>query len=430
MKSILSKIIYICILIFPIFFIAVPRTTTALATLLALLTIISLFSVKNFRGLFNISEVKLVSIAFGVYTIAIILTQVKLGKFVAYDFQQQGRMLLLLPLFYYIYKEKIELSKMAMLFIPLTAIIGALSSIYFFQGTAEWGSRHTVQHIDPLNFGYLMLFLAFASLIIALRWTRSMPYKAFCLIAFIIGLYMSFKSGSRTGWLAIPIVSLWILFTVGHFKISRIVMIIPVLIMSGLYFYASNDLVFARVTDFTNSMDRYVWSGTPHANETSIGVRISMLRMGWFCFTEAPWFGLGSENLYHILNVDSIRMHATEKTIKFASNGFMHNEFVTQVVKHGIFGGLAYLFILYCVARIYIKSILLKISSPMIDAFIIYIIFAVVASLSTEILVVKPMILFFSFMLACYAGEALWKIQESEVKIQPAVDNRIGTRLA
>ncbi|MFM2084765.1 MAG: hypothetical protein RLY95_1583, partial [Pseudomonadota bacterium] len=200
MKSISSKIVYFCIIIFPIFFIAIPRTTTALATTLSLLCIFVLFYNNNFIKIFNSLEVKLVSLAFAAYTIAIIFTQIKFNKFSLHDFQQQGRMLLLLPLFYFIYINKIKLSTTANYSISIAAIAGAFFSVFIFPATeSQWGSRHTIQHIDPLNFGYLMLFLAFGNLVIALRWSSNRWHQLICAIAFLCGTFMSIKSGSKTG---------------------------------------------------------------------------------------------------------------------------------------------------------------------------------------------------------------------------------------
>jgi O-antigen ligase len=272
-----------------------------------------------------------------------------------------------------------------------------------------------------------MLFLAFSSLLIAIRWKINRWHQILCGIAFFCGIYMSIKSGSRTGWLAIPIVCLYMLYIFEKIKILWLLAAAIFIVFCGLFLYFINTTFHSRIDDFLNGFINYTWTGNPSANDSSIGVRLSMLRMGWHAFTEAPWFGFGSENIYNIINTDSIRNYATESTIKFSSDGFMHNEFVTQLVKHGIFGGLAYLFILYTIVRIFIKSIRLKIKSPMIDVFVIYILFAVVASLSTEILIVKPMILFFGFMLACFAGEALWRIQdaEAEARVSPSGSSRI-----
>ena len=411
-KFLYEKLTYIAAIAFPILFISTPRATTALATLLAGLCI---FSISNkYENIFKLLDIKLITTAFFSYVIAIILTQLTLKRFTSYEFQQQGRLLLLLPFFYHIYNKKMNLAYMATFAIPLACIMGTLSSMYVFQGSTQWGGRQTVQHIDPLNFGYLMLFLAFSSLLIAVRWGINKWHQFFCGIAFICGIYMSIKSGSRTGWLAIPLVSFWIMYSLKKIKFHSLFIVLTAIICIALILYFLNENFHSRADDFTKGFSSYDWDRNPSANDTSVGVRISMLRMGWYCFTQAPWFGFGSGNLYDTLNISITKTYATESTIKFASVGFMHNEFLTQLVKHGVFGGFAYLFILFCITRIYKKSRKLKISSPTIDVFVIYIIFAVIASLSTEILIVKPMILFFGFMLACFAGETLWRIHEVE----------------
>lgn len=411
-NNLMQQLVTIGILLFPIFFIAIPKITTALATLLFLICIIDLFATK-FHINFD-EDVKIIVAAFFSYPLAIVISQILRWQFELIDFQQQGRILLLLPLFFYIYNYKFNLSKLVVYIVPMTCFAGAISSLFLFNGASQWGPRNTVAHIDPLNFGYLMLFLAFASLSIGLQWAFTAWHKALCFCAFACGIYMSIRSGSRTGWVAIPIVVFWFLWSTHRLKIKTIMIASFSLVLAGVVFYYFSEIAHHRVDETIKDFKNYSWLGNPAANDSSVGVRLSMIRMAWHCFAEAPWSGYGVRNIYDVLNHDAIQLFATESVIQFSSSGFMHNEFLTQLVKHGVFGGAAYLFILSSIFYIYKKLKTHNIKSSLADVFIIYIIFAMIASLSTEILVVKPMILFFGFMLACYAGESLWRIHDKE----------------
>lgn len=398
-----------CIFAFPIFFIAIPKVTTSLATFLFLICFIFFIHI-NFKN----KDILLVLIAFFAYPFAITVSQIFRWKFELIDYQQQGRILLLLPLLFYIYNRKIDLSKFAIFIFPIACFAGAASSLYIFNGASQWGPRNTVAHIDPLNFGYLMLFLAFSSLWTGLKWAKNNWHKVLCFGAFGCGIYMSIKSGSRTGWAGIPIVVFWFLWKSNKLKLNAILATIITLAMASAFIYYFSDIVHNRIDVTIKDFKNYIWIGNPAANDSSVGVRLSMIRMAWHSFCEAPWSGYGVGNIFNVINVDTIKLYASNTVIQFSSSGFMHNEFFTQLVKHGVLGGLAFLFMLYVIFNIFKKLRKSDIQSSFSDVFFIYILFAIVASFSTEILVVKPMILFFGFMLACFAGESLWKIHVKE----------------
>lgn len=402
----------VAMLVFPISFIAIPKVTTTLATLLFLICSIHLFlvsfSIKTDRS------IKIIILSFFSYPLAIAISQIIRGHFELVDFQQQGRILLLLPVFFYVYHFKLNISKFAGFIVPITCISGAASSLFLFNSGDQWGSRSTVMHIDPLNFGYLMLFLAFSSLWVGLRWSKNNWFKVMCFCAFLCGLYTSIKSGSRTGWLGIPIVAFWFLWSAGKLKIKSICVVSIIIIAASIAIYNFSEIAYHRTNEAIIDIKNYHWSSNPAANDSSVGIRISMIRMAWYCFLEAPLSGYGIRNIYDVLNNDAIKVFATDSTINFSSSGFMHNELLTQLIKHGVMGGLAYLFVLFSIFYIFYQLNLNCIKMLFPDIFIIYTIFAMTASLSTEILVVKPMILFFGFMLACYAGESLWRIHDKE----------------
>ncbi|MDI9333904.1 MAG: O-antigen ligase family protein [Cytophagales bacterium] len=415
-KSKAHLIFYVIIFFFPILTISTPNVTTGLATIIFLLCSIGIFHKNNGSLNYSSDSIFILSLfSFLSYSISILLTQIYWGNFSLSEYQQQGRMILLLPLFLYIYYFKIDLKNILIISIPLACIISAISSLFVFNASIEqWGNRHTIKHIDPLNFGYLMLFLAFSSLMIMIHWTSQFYHKIFCMIAFFIGMYMSIKSGSRTGWLAIPVIVFFIIGNKKKLGIKSSMLLTISIILFGIFLYNISDIINARVNSLWSDLWLYQWRGNPAMNDTSIGIRISMIRMGYFIFSQSPIFGFGLNDLYPLLNTIDIQTYATDQTIHFASLAYMHNELITQLVKHGIFGGLAFLSIIYCIYNIYKKSKKYKIKSPTIDIFMIYIIFTIVASLSTEILVLKPMILFFSFMFACFAGETLWKIHQAK----------------
>jgi hypothetical protein len=100
----------------------------------------------------------------------------------------------------------------------------------------------------------------------------------------------------------------------------------------------------------------------------------------------------------------------------------MHNEMMTQMVKYGFIGALVYLAFIFSVIYLFILRRKFGIKTIIGDAFFIYFVLLFSASLSTEVLILKPMILFFGIMFASFAGESLWKIEQVKAKLEAQLE--------
>ena len=206
--------------------------------------------------------------------------------------------------------------------------------------STNWGHHViTTYFVDVISFGSITLLfaiLSFASL--SFFWSRmSWLSRMISLLAFLIGLYLSIKSGSRTGWLSFP-VFLYILFwgyilpTQGRLKSFLIILFVLVLILIFIQFspfFAQK--VLNAVTDVTN----YNWNS--QSVEGSADLIISFFRMAIFYFLQNPIKGWGDLGWQALVDSPEIIQFASKHARHFAQHGF-HNEVLTNAVRSGIWG--------------------------------------------------------------------------------------------
>jgi O-antigen ligase len=412
-----ESIIYILMIIVPTVIITIPKAASTLVTILSILCLASLkHSSQNWKSTKTMA--KIFAMLFLAHFISIALTQMYWGNFELSGFQQQGRLILFIPIFLYIYLNAINLNTPSLHSIPITSILSTIAGIFIFPAPAsQWIGRPTIQHIDPLSFGYIMLFFACASLLIATSWARNWKIRVLCILGFLCGIYMSIRTGTRSGWIGVPIIGLFFAISSGKLNWYNGLGLLCILFLISLGLYTFVDIVYQRINIGFMDISNYVWHGHPDLNETSIGMRISMLRTGWHCFLESPLFGFGEQNLYYLIDNSIIKDYSGPVALQKASTGFMHNEMMTQMVKYGLIGALVYLSFIFSVIYLFILRRKFGIKTIIGDAFFIYFVLLFSASLSTEVLILKPMILFFGIMFASFAGESLWKIEQVKAEL-------------
>jgi O-antigen ligase len=408
-KISIDQLIYAGIFLSPVFFLAIPRWTSTVVTLTALLALFRLISERQLHlDLFKNKRIQFICFIFAAYPVAVLITQLYWMEFSLRDFQEPGRMLLAIPIFMFVAFKKIEVSEMLKKSIPVMIFAGAISGLYLLPSSA-WSGRQTVEHIDPLSFGYLMLFLALASILIALTTPRKTPWHFLCLLASLVGFYASIRSETRSGWIGLPFVAIFLLAQVHSLSLKRMLLFIALMTLALLTLYFSVSLVSERVGLVFKEIQQYAWQGPPELNDTSVGLRISFYRIWSVCFLEQPIFGWGLRNLFQHIDTPAIASFTTLFARRFAAGGLFHNELLTQLARHGVFGGAAFLLLFFTPLIIAIRA---RFKTPKLfsaNLLIVFLMIELAASMTTEVVIVKPMIFFFGYVVACCLGEIAWK---------------------
>lgn len=161
--------------------------------------------------------------------------------------------------------------------------------------------------------------------------------KSIFYIAIGAGLLASLLSGSRGGWLALPVVYLLQYVLTGKSLsfiqiLKRIGLVSLALIV--LYQFPQEGLLQARIKQVWVDVHQY---NEDNAEQTSVGSRWRLWQLGIGAIAEKPLLGWGNfEQLQH----SSSERQAEAVLIQF---NHMHNDFLDAWVKRGIVGALSYL---------------------------------------------------------------------------------------
>lgn len=218
-----------------------------------------------------------------------------------------------------------------------SAFVFAILVAFFAPGETRAGNFFT----NAITFGNISLLLGFWSLV-SLYWDSiASPLKAALkFLAFFAGLYASFLSGSRGGWIAIPFFIL-VLVHVVSFKnlIRKGHAVVFAILFFSLGFFSKNFIsmrVESVITDF-----KLYQGGIVH---TSVGERLQLCKASVIIFKNNPVFGVGRGNFKQ-----AIQDLATQGLVTNTATAYdhSHNEILFMMAQFGSIG-LLVLLLFYC----------------------------------------------------------------------------------
>lgn len=335
---------------------------------------------------------------------AVFLSQVFRREFEWAYYDSASKFLFAIPLVMVILQKRINVVRFIEYAVPAAVFITAFSLLV--HPYAGWGpSRMTTYFVDPLTFGSICLTLASISLLsIDLDKLDVMPVRIYKFTAFILGLYLSFLSGSRTGWLAIPIV-LWLWLRCKK-RLPHWVILAAVALFCGAVYF-SMPIVKLRLDAGVGELMRYQWSSMN--GDTSVGMRISFYRIGWDFFCQNPLGGWGDKGFKLLLSAPELEKFASDFAIGFTLSAGFHNEIITNMVRSGIWGLLASLGLFLVPLALFVQG--MRSASAMIRNHALlglgYLICVMVSAMTTEVFNLKYAASFHAMMLASLAGTLL-----------------------
>ena len=351
------------------------------------------------------------SVTLALPVIAIFLSQLFGQDIVWRNYDGPARFLLCIPVFLILVKNKIDVLKVLTYSIPCSLFATVL--LVTLHPNLTWSplcdpmllfpcdlpKRITTSFVDPLTFGSLNItFCLFSLMSIDLYEADSRHTKSLKYLGFIIGMYLSIISGSRTGWLALPLMLLiWIFcsFKKRHVLVCMLALFFMCL---GLYYLTSaHERIDSAIQDVIN----YRWNAVN--KRTSIGDRISFFRMAVFLFMQNPLSGFGDSGFIGWINHPELSRFALQSTQEFALRSKFHNEITTNMVKSGIWGLLSSSALFIVPAIIFFKK--MRSTSVQVKKIAIlglgYLICTFISGMTTEVFNLKFTASFHGLMLTC-----------------------------
>lgn len=340
--------------------------------------------------------------------LSIALSSLLRGSHVLANYDSPSRFLVAVAVFLFAIRQRANMALYLQYVAPLALVLTLLHQIFFFQPKLWGADRMSTYFADPLVFGYTALTLGLMSLMSIHVLGKDPRFVLVLKLAGVaIGFYLSIMSGSRTGWLAVPVVmAVWVYqqkFSSG--KVFR-VLAFGLAVASMVGFYAMSVTVQQRLSLGFHEALNYSWVGL--APETSVGFRITFLRIAFDMFASSPFAGHG-DNGYDLTALPQhIYTYASPESLRMAFNAGFHNEMVSNAVRFGIGGLLAAAMLFFVPFALFVRQSRSESAVQRANALLglVLTICFFISSLSTEVFDLKYMASFYAVMVAMLCGSA------------------------
>lgn len=199
---------------------------------------------------------------------------------------------------------------------------------------------------NAIPFGNVSLLLGLFSLI-SIGWARndSWPLIALRVMGGAAGLYASYMSQSRGGWIAIPVLLLIAVATLRHVSWKKRVTALLMFFVLLAAVCVSSSIVRARFDQAVSDIQAYE---AGHAN-TSVGIRFQLWKAATLMLTHHPLAGVGRGQFHNSLQAIHAEGVITQEATAFEH---AHNELLYNGATLGVLG-IGALLALYLVPAAY-----------------------------------------------------------------------------
>lgn len=226
---------------------------------------------------------------------------------------------------------------------PVAAITGFLLA-------KDMGGRSGVGTLDLIHFGNFELILGIMSLF-SMDWfgRDKLALRILKILGFSAGLAASLASGSRGGWLAIPVfAAIFIYFRVARFSPRIILSMLMAVMLITTLLYSVSAPFHQRVNELANDVARFDRGD----RDTSTGIRWQLYKAAADVISRHPIFGVGPAGfaleMKPMMEAGKITPMAAE-----LGRGEVHNDILCKTAGMGVFGLIAMLAIYFVPFRLF-----------------------------------------------------------------------------
>ena len=223
--------------------------------------------------------------------------------------------------------------------IPLGSFISGVVALYQYYILSLESAFYNQMKIQS---GDIAMSLGLFSFVIAFHLLDVNKHKkklvALVILFGIFGVLASLLSFARGGWVGIPILLLILIFLYRHLLSKKLLLLggITFLCIISVVLTTNNKLV-NRLSEAQYELKLYL-SGDDKVS--SIGERLDMWKIGSKAFLEHPISGWSLKELDYYKKDLSDKNIVTKASISFSH---LHNQFIDELAKKGILGGVAIL---------------------------------------------------------------------------------------
>jgi O-antigen ligase len=255
-------------------------------------------------------------------------------------FDKVVRLLFVIPIFWIIRSYGISISKV-LICIAISVLMAGFESL--IQASDGVQRVSGVSIANPIPFGNFALLFGVLSLLLIFSGKENNRFgwvKVLSILGFISGIYTSVASGTRGGWVAIPLF-IWIIWNCfgSKRKSTTYAVVVAIVVVLPLIAYlvpAISDRLAQGFSEAKSYLSRTtLWAAGEVT--TSIGIRLDMWTTGIEAFRSAPLFGLGFAGFNEFLNY-RIEMGLSHPALEAEGFKHLHCEIITTGAKLGLLG--------------------------------------------------------------------------------------------
>lgn len=239
--------------------------------------------------------------------------------------------------------SRIGLPRDALFWSVVACALSAAAVAFYYTEVQGLPRAHGRWNAVPFgNFSLLFGFVALAgALCLRGRNGARTLHVVAGLIAAAAGLYASLQSGTRGGWLAIPPLTVLLVFlALPRLTLARRLLLCLLLLAGAGAALSASPEARARLGESVREIGVVMAAPEDAAITSSIGIRLAMWRWGLERFGDHPWLGIGIAN-YREYRQAAVAAGQMPPDFLLLAN--LHNELISNLALGGLVGGTAVL---------------------------------------------------------------------------------------
>lgn len=342
-----EKYIAFLLLIYPILLLTLKGGMNGGFLLLLLISIGLIFTKRHsLRALWDRDTIQYTAAMISL-PLAIFISQSYHQHYSAHPYDAASRFLLAIPVFIALRRIRLTVVAALQYGFPLGAIAGLLMAKDLGNGTI---GNYFLIHI---YYGDLALMLGALSFF-SIDWTGrdTLVLRILKISGLLAGVYASFLTGARGGWIAIPVfLAIYYYFKVGKISGKWLAAVLILALTASLAAYSFNQNIHQRI-DRIGSDIREFRQGNP---DTSLGVRAQLWKAAIVEFVQNPVVGVGPGNYW--VPLDSMaKIGIITPIAAEVGHAQIHNEILSKLAELGVLGFLSIALIYLVPLKIFFRS--------------------------------------------------------------------------
>ena len=222
---------------------------------------------------------------------------------------------------------------------PIIALFVALYDLLVLGDSRAHGWEH------PILFGNIAMLLGFLSFSAAIYFfsQKNFYLLSFALIGGVCGVAVSVLSGTRGGWVAVPLLLFFLFWECRDLLSKKTLKMVSAIICTSIFLLVAipQTGVQTRAGQAVENITSYINGET----DTSVGLRFEMWKAAIYMFKESPLLGVGGSQAKNIRKELAEKGYISVNAVDFST---AHNEYLEALAERGIVG-LVFLLGLYLI---------------------------------------------------------------------------------